>query len=90
MNILAEDQRLIAEKFSLAGEGGRFQNLDFYLGKEGSPIIRGIIGYVDCKIVDIIKGGDHTIFMGEAIDIDAEEKQPLLYLNRKYVKLVLE
>jgi 3-hydroxy-9,10-secoandrosta-1,3,5(10)-triene-9,17-dione monooxygenase reductase component len=90
VNILADDQRSIAEKFSLAGEGGRFQNLDYYIGKGGSPIIRGVIGYVDCKIVDLIKGGDHTIFMGEAIGVDAEEKQPLLYLNRKYVKLQLE
>ena len=87
VNILAEDQRPIAEKFSLAGEGGRFQNLDFYMGKGGSPIIRGTIGYVDCKIVEVIPGGDHTIFMGEAVDVSAEEKQPLLYLNRRYVKL---
>ncbi|HXQ93345.1 MAG TPA: flavin reductase family protein [Nitrososphaerales archaeon] len=90
VNILAEDQRSIAETFSLAGEGGRFQNLDFFIGKGGSPIIRGTIGYVDCKITEVIPGGDHTIFMGEAIDVNADEKQPLLYLNRRYVKLQLE
>lgn len=87
VNILSEDQKTISEKFSLAGEAGRFQNLDFYLGKGGSPIIRDSIGYIDCKIVDIISGGDHTLFMGEAIDVFAEEKNPLLYLNRRYVKL---
>jgi flavin reductase (DIM6/NTAB) family NADH-FMN oxidoreductase RutF len=87
VNILADDQKSVAEKFSLAGEGGRFQNLDFHIGKGGSPIIHGTIGYVDCKIIDVISGGDHTIFMGEAIDVKAEEKQPLLYLNRRYAKL---
>ncbi len=87
VNILAEDQRPIAEKFSLSGEGGRFQNLDYYLGSGGSPIIRDAIGYIDCKIVEVIAGGDHTVFLGEAIDVYAEEKKPLLYLNRRYVKL---
>jgi 3-hydroxy-9,10-secoandrosta-1,3,5(10)-triene-9,17-dione monooxygenase reductase component len=87
VNILAEGQRAIAEKFSLAGEGGRFQNLDYELKKTGSPIIRDCIGYIDCKIVDVVSAGDHTIFLGEAIDVYAEEKNPLLYLNRKYVKL---
>jgi 3-hydroxy-9,10-secoandrosta-1,3,5(10)-triene-9,17-dione monooxygenase reductase component len=87
VNILAEDQKAIAETFSLTGEAGRFNNLDYYFGKGGSPIIRNCIGYIDCKIVEVIKGGDHTIFMGEALDAFAEEKTPLLYLNRNYVKL---
>ncbi len=87
VNILAEDQRPIAETFSLAGEGGRFQNLDYYIGKGGSPVIRNSIGYIDCKITEVILGGDHTIFLGEAIDVHAEEKKPLLYVNRRYVQL---
>jgi flavin reductase (DIM6/NTAB) family NADH-FMN oxidoreductase RutF len=87
VNILADDQRPISEKFSLSGEAGRFQNLDYYMGKSGSPVIRGCIGFIDCKIVRVIAAGDHTIFLGEALDVAAEDKPPLLYLNRKYVKL---
>ena len=87
VNILSEDQQSISEKFSLAGEAGRFLNLDFYSGKGGSPIIRGCIGYIDCRIVEVISRGDHTIFLGEAIDISHENRHPLLYLDKKYVKL---
>jgi 3-hydroxy-9,10-secoandrosta-1,3,5(10)-triene-9,17-dione monooxygenase reductase component len=87
VNILAEDQRPIAEKFSLTGEGGRFQDLDYKTGKGGSPIIQNTIGFIDCKIVNVIPAGDHTLFIGEATDVYAEEKNPLLYLNRHYVKL---
>jgi len=87
VNILSEDQQSIAEKFSLAGEGGRFMDLSYYTGKGGSPIIRGGIGFIDCKVHQIIPAGDHTIFLGEAIEVAAEEKPPLLYLNRRYVKL---
>lgn len=87
VNILSEDQRHIAEKFSLAGESGRFVNLDFSFGKGGSPMIRGSLGFIDCKMIRELREGDHTIFIGEAIDVTAEDKRPLLYLNRKYVKL---
>ncbi|MGI0090950.1 MAG: flavin reductase family protein [Nitrososphaerales archaeon] len=87
VNILAEDQLTIAEKFSLAGEAGRFENLDFHIGKGGSPLIDGCIGFIDCRITNVITAGDHTIFIGEAVDVSAHDKNPLLYLNRKYVKL---
>lgn len=87
VNILAEDQQPIAEKFSLQGEAGRFQNLDFHIGKGGSPIIHGCIGYIDCKITEAIIIGDHTLFIGEALEIAQEKKPPLLYIDRHYVRL---
>lgn len=87
VNILAESQRPVAEKFSLTGEAGRFIGLDYYIGKGGSPIIRGCLGYIDCKITRVLQEGDHTIFFGEALNVHGEEKTPLLYLNRNYAKL---
>ena len=90
VNILAEDQQPIAEKFSLTGEAGRFVGLDFYLGESGSPIIRGCIGFIDCRVTRVIEAGDHTIFIGEAIAVSAVQKPPLLYLDRHYVRLEQE
>ncbi len=87
VNILADDQQEIAETFSLQGEAGRFQNLDYYMGKGGSPIIRGCIGYIDCELEDAIVLGDHTLFIGKVKELAAERKAPLLYLDRHYVKL---
>ncbi len=87
VNILSADQQGIAERFSLLGEAGRFVNLDFYTGKGGSPIIRNCIGYLDCKILRTLKIGDHTLFLGEVIDLAAVKKKPLLYLNRNYARL---
>ncbi len=90
VNILSEDQQTIAEIFSLSGESGRFRNLDYYIGKGGNPVIRNTIGYIDCKITEVIPLGDHTTFVGEAIDLEAEKKPPLLYLDRNYAKLSKE
>ena len=90
VNILAEDQRPIAETFSLAGEAGRFDHLDYYSGKTKCAIVRNTIGYIDCQIVRVIKAGDHHIFIGEAVDVSAEKKEPLLYIDRHYVRLEKE
>jgi 3-hydroxy-9,10-secoandrosta-1,3,5(10)-triene-9,17-dione monooxygenase reductase component len=87
VNILATDQQQIAEKFSLQGEAGRFLNLDYYIGKGGSPIIKGCIGFIDCKLSQAIVLGDHTLFIGEALDIQSQKKPPLLYIDRHYVRL---
>ncbi len=87
VNVLQESQQPIAERFSLTGEAKRFENLDYYIGKGGSPVIQGSLGFIDCKITRVLHEGDHTIFFGEAVDVHGEEMQPLLYLNRKYVKL---
>ncbi|MHB8567895.1 MAG: flavin reductase family protein [Nitrososphaerales archaeon] len=87
VNILSEEQKPIAEKFSLTGEAGRFIGLSYRMGKSGSPIIEGCMGHVDCKIVQTIEAGDHTLFIGEALDVYGESKPPLLYLDRKYVKV---
>jgi flavin reductase (DIM6/NTAB) family NADH-FMN oxidoreductase RutF len=87
VNILAEDQQALAEIFSLKGEAGRFLGLDYHMGKGGSPVIKGCLGYIDCKITRYLQEGDHTIFFGQAVDVHGEEKSPLLYLNRSYAKL---
>jgi len=90
VNILAENQRPIAETFSMAGEDTRFVGLRYRPGKTGCAMIDDTIGYIDCKIVKIVKAGDHHIFVGEAVDVQAEKKEPLLYIDRHYVKLEKE
>jgi flavin reductase (DIM6/NTAB) family NADH-FMN oxidoreductase RutF len=87
VNILSAKQQSIAEKFSLQGDAGRFQNLDFYFGKGGSPIIRNCIGFIDCRLVQAIAAGDHTLMIGEAVDVGYEKKDPLLYVDRRYAWL---
>ena len=51
------------------------------------PILSGAIGYVDCRLVEILPGGDHDIFIGEIVAGDANDDQPLLYFDGGYKKL---
>ena len=44
--------------------------------------------HVECKLVDAVTRGDHTIFIGEAVHIEHfEGRQPLLYHDGQYFGL---
>ena len=52
-----------------------------------SPILADCLAYVDCKVVDILPGGDHEIFIGEILAGEHFDGQPLLYHAGSYRRL---
>lgn len=86
VNILAADQEDIARHFSTAGVD-RFQVCELRDGATGMPLIVGAIGHLECSVVDQTEGGDHTIFIGEVIEVDKEDRPPLLYFQGEYRRL---
>ncbi len=86
VNILAADQEDIARHFSTAGVD-RFQVCEFRDGVTGMPLIVGAIGHLECKVVEETEGGDHTIFIGQVVHADTEDRPPLLYFRGDYRRL---
>lgn len=63
----------------------RFATHDWFTAVTGSPILSNALGWVDCRTVQEITAGDHTIFLGEVVDANTSELHPpLLYHNRKW------
>jgi flavin reductase (DIM6/NTAB) family NADH-FMN oxidoreductase RutF len=50
-------------------------------GKTGSPILKGLAGFLDCRVRDIIEKGDHAVVVGEVIDAGAQTDEPTLLLR---------
>ncbi len=67
MNILAEDQEELSNRFATPGPK-EFSDLDWSEGETGSPILGGTLGYVDCRLKEILAGGDHDIYVGEIVN----------------------
>jgi flavin reductase (DIM6/NTAB) family NADH-FMN oxidoreductase RutF len=63
-------------------EKDRFSKVNWKVSKNGLPIISDSLGTLECKTVQLKDAGDHYILLGEVIDINVEEKDPLLYYNR--------
>ncbi|MHC0038917.1 flavin reductase family protein [Pseudoneobacillus sp. C159] len=86
VNILAADQGDICILFATKGTD-RFNNCEWELSPHKLPILSGTIGVLQCKTYQAIDAGDHTILIGEVIEIQNVNKEPLLYHKRKFGKI---
>lgn len=69
LSILEAGQKELAQKFFKPQRrvGNKFEDVEFYLGETGCPIITDTLGYVECRVVGSVEQGDHTVFVGEVI-----------------------
>jgi len=84
VNILGLEQRPIAETFTTAEPKSRFDGLAHRRGPTGSPIIDGVLAYVDCTVEEEITAGTHTIFVGRVLEVGDRDGAPLGYFDRAY------
>jgi len=55
----------------------------------GSPLLDGVIGYVDCTVHAVHEAGDHYVVVGRVQDLALPEgeAEPLLYFEGRYRSL---
>nr|WP_239125213.1 flavin reductase family protein [Leptolyngbya sp. CCY15150] len=81
LSVLEEGQKSMAQTFFKPQRrvGNKFEEVEFYLGETGCPIITDSLGYVECRVVGAVEHGDHTVFVGEVIAAGIHrEGNPLL------------
>ena len=87
LNILSVDQQELSDRFAYKGPKD-FSDLETTVAETGAPILSSTLGWVDCRIVEILSGGDHDIFIGEIVaGACSDEGAPLLYYAGGYSKL---
>ena len=64
INVLAADQRLLAERFSRKGID-RYEGVAWRPGLTGAPVIDGAVAVFECRHRSQHDEGDHVIFVGE-------------------------
>lgn len=83
INILHADQMDLAARFASPVED-RFAGVDWYVGKNGMPLLAGSVAWFECASSTKHEGGDHLIFIGEVLDTGHCEGTPLLYASGNY------
>jgi flavin reductase (DIM6/NTAB) family NADH-FMN oxidoreductase RutF len=86
LNILSEEHEVLSRRFAQRGPK-EFSDIAMSTAATGAPIFAEAHGFVDCKIVDVLPGGDHDIIIGEILAGDARPGKPLLYYGGKYRRL---
>lgn len=83
VNVLASNQSDICALFAMKGTD-RFGSCEWNLSEHKLPILSGTAGVLQCKVFKTVDAGDHTILIGEVVDIQSNQKEPLLYHKRKF------
>jgi len=81
LNILAHDQRDLAERFSGRVRERQFEDIGFDVGATGAPVIRGAIAHFDCIVEEEHHAGSHSIFIGRVMACASHDGMPLGYFN---------
>jgi flavin reductase (DIM6/NTAB) family NADH-FMN oxidoreductase RutF len=83
VSILASDQAATSSKFASRSDD-KFTGVDLFRGALDLPMITGALTTIECNVQAQLPGGDHSIFIGEVIDIQTGEGEPLLYFRSGY------
>ena len=86
LNILTQEQEPISRRFAMRGPK-EVNDLKWIKAASGAPILADALAYVDCRLAEILPGGDHDIFLGEILAGEAHRGAPLLYYGGKYRRL---
>jgi flavin reductase (DIM6/NTAB) family NADH-FMN oxidoreductase RutF len=87
VSILADDQSGVSGKFASKSDD-KFTGTDVRHGILGIPLISGAVCAIECTVQSELPGGDHTIFVGEVVDVQTtEEKAPLIYYRSGYRRI---
>jgi flavin reductase (DIM6/NTAB) family NADH-FMN oxidoreductase RutF len=85
VNILGSSHKALGLRFADPLASDRFSGLDVGRSESGAPILVDSLAWVDCRVVHVLPGGDHSIFVGEVIAGEAAGNQDaLVYYNRHW------
>jgi flavin reductase (DIM6/NTAB) family NADH-FMN oxidoreductase RutF len=86
INILRLDQEEISRRFATPGPKD-FTGLKIAAASTSAPILSDCLAFVDCRVVEILPGGDHEVFVGEIVAGEYHGGEPLLYFAGGYRRL---
>jgi flavin reductase (DIM6/NTAB) family NADH-FMN oxidoreductase RutF len=86
VSILARNQEHLSRRFAEVGPKD-FSGLELEEAATGAPILAGALAFADCRLVEVLVGGDHDIFIGELVAGELGSGEPLIFYGGEYVRL---
>lgn len=84
VNVLAEDHEDLCRLFATKG-ADRFEAAPWRKGVSGSPVLDGVLAYIDCTIEAEHQAGDHVIVVGRVVELGTgDAERPLVFYRGRY------
>lgn len=90
VNILGEHQEDVSRLFAKHAEPEllSLRGVAFRRATSGVPILEDCLAYLECRVASIHSGGDHSLVLGEVVELGiVREGAPLLFYRGKYGRL---
>lgn len=87
VNILADNQKDIGKHFGFSSgrNTDKFKGIKSHKSKSDLPVLDDVYAYIECRLVNIEKAGDHDLFIGEAIEkVVDDTKRALIFKSSDY------
>ena len=75
VNVLARSQEELCWQFAKESTdgGGRFDETEYTLSPNGSPVLSGVLAWIDCSTESVTPAGDHIFVLGRVTDLHTTE-----------------
>ena len=84
VNVLAEDQVELSQRFAMTNNIHQFADLAVMAGLGGAPLLQGCCAWFECRNEIKHLGGDHLVFIGQVERFTREDKHPLVFQGGQY------
>lgn len=88
VNILAQDQRDLSNRFARAG-ADKFFDQNWRSAVTGAPILEDVVAWFDCSHFEQVDAGDHVILVGRVRQYRYNTRSPLGFCRGAYVSFGL-
>jgi 3-hydroxy-9,10-secoandrosta-1,3,5(10)-triene-9,17-dione monooxygenase reductase component len=84
VNVLAEGQDAVSQNFARSAPD-KFTGVPWTPSAHGSPVLAGIVAWIDGELWAEYDGGDHTIAVARVLDLGSHpDRRPLLFHRGAY------
>ena len=86
LNFPRADQLDWIDRFGMHSgrDGDKLEGLEYKTGETGSPLISDCWGWLECRVVNAMDGGDMTCFLAEVVDgLTVSDAQPLMWRDAR-------
>ncbi|MBK0866495.1 flavin reductase family protein [Saccharopolyspora sp. HNM0986] len=87
VNVLAQPQQAVSSVF---GRGGadKFAEAPWRPAPSGSPVLEGVLAWIDCTVETVHEAGDHYVVIGRVNSLgESDEDSPLLFYQGSYANV---
>jgi flavin reductase (DIM6/NTAB) family NADH-FMN oxidoreductase RutF len=80
LNFLDTEQEDLARRFTepMEPENGQVGGSPYTTGQTGAPLFEEAFAHLECRVVNRMEAGDHTVFLGEVVSADLKRPADIL------------